>query len=151
MKEALQSPDKVTVHVPMTFVIRGGRKAIIPDKTADQPLPVRSSRTDNALLKALARAYRWRQMIEDGEYASITELAKAENINQSYACRILRLTLLAPSIISEILDEQMTSDLMLKQIMKPLPARWDDQIAVLADHHTTGERPPSTLIAVPVI
>jgi hypothetical protein len=132
MKERLQSSDSVTIHVPMTFVIRGGRKAIIPAQSAVQSMPVRSSRTDNALLKALAKAYRWRQMIEDGEHASITDLAKAENVNQSYACRILRLTLLAPSIIAEILDGKTASDLMLKRIMKPLPARWDEQITALA-------------------
>jgi hypothetical protein len=131
MRESHQLLDKVTVHVPMTFVIRGGRKSIVPDESAVQPLPVRSSRTDNALLKALAKAYRWRRMIEDGEYASITDLAKAENVNQSYACRILRLTLLAPRIIAEILDGQTASDLMLKRIMRPLPAHWDEQMTAL--------------------
>jgi hypothetical protein len=132
MKEARRSSDNVTVHVPMTFVIRGGHKTIIPDESAVQPLHVRSTRMDNALLKALAKAYRWRRMIEDGEYASITDLAKAENVNQSYACRILRLTLLAPRIIAEILDGQTASDLMLKRIMRPLPARWDEQMTALA-------------------
>ena len=71
-------------------------------------------------------------LIEDGEYASITDFAKAENVNQSYACRILRLTLLAPRIIAEILDGQTASDLMLKRIMRPLPARWDEQMTALA-------------------
>ena len=132
MKGQRQSSDTVTIHVPMTFVIRGGRKAIIPDEAAVSPLPVRSSRTDNALLKALAKAYRWRKMIEDGTYASITDLAKTEKINQSYACRVLRLTLLAPSVVAEILDGHTISDLMLKRIMRPLPARWDEQIRILA-------------------
>jgi hypothetical protein len=49
------------------------------------------------LLKAIARAYRWWGMLEHGVYASITELAAAEKINQSYVCRVLRLTLLAPT------------------------------------------------------
>ena len=70
-------------------------------------------------------------MIESGEYASITELAKAEGVNQSYACRLLRLSLLAPSIVTAILDGRHDSDVMLKQLMKPLPVRWDEQIAAL--------------------
>jgi hypothetical protein len=56
-------------------------------------------------------------MIESGEYASITELAKAEGVNQSYACRMLRLSLLAPSIVTTIIDGQQNSDVMLKAIM----------------------------------
>jgi hypothetical protein len=70
-------------------------------------------------------------MIESGEYVSITELAKAEGVNQSYACRILRLSLLAPSLVTAILDGRHDSDVMLKQLMKPLPVRWDEQTAML--------------------
>lgn len=117
----------ITVHVPMTFTVRGGRKTILSDAAPPPPQP----RIDNALLKALARAHRWRRMIERGEYASITELAKAEDVNQSYACRVLRLSLLAPSIVTAILDGRHDSDVMLKQLMKPLPIRWDEQIAAL--------------------
>ncbi len=49
-----------------------------------------------ALVKALARAFRWRDMLEDGQYATIREIAEAEKITESYVGRILRLTLLAP-------------------------------------------------------
>jgi hypothetical protein len=117
----------ITVHVPMAFTVRGGRKTIISELLKTPPLP----RIDNASLKALARAHRWRRMIESGEYASITELAKAEKVNQSYACRMLRLTLLAPSTVTNILDGRYTTALMLKQLMKPLPVRWDEQLASL--------------------
>ena len=116
-----------TVHVPMTFTVRGGRKTILSDAVPAPP----QLRIDNALLKALARAHRWRRMIESGEYVSITELAKAEGVNQSYACRILRLSLLAPSLVTAILDGRHDSDVMLKQLMKPLPVRWDEQTAML--------------------
>jgi hypothetical protein len=117
----------ITVHVPMTFTVRGGRKTILSDAAPAPPQP----RIDNALLKALARAHRWRRMIENGEHASITDLAKAEGVNQSYACRMLRLSLLAPSIVTSILNGRHDSDVMLKQLMKPLPVRWEEQIAVL--------------------
>jgi hypothetical protein len=121
-KAAASSP--ITVYVPMKFAIRGGRKTVI----FDTPVPDTPRRTDNALLKALARAYRWRREIENGEYSSITELAKAWKVNQSYACRLLRLTLLAPSIVKDILDGRRNPDLTLNQIAKPLPALWSEQI-----------------------
>jgi hypothetical protein len=133
-------PATITIHVPMTFTIHGGRKMIISDADENSDGGVAQyklshdgprQRTENALLKAIAKAHRWRQRIENGEYASITELAKAENVNQSYACRVLRLTLLAPTVVTEILNGRYSADLMLKQIMKPLPVRWDAQIAAL--------------------
>jgi hypothetical protein len=52
---------------------------------------------DTALLKAVVRAHRWRQMLESGKYASSAELAKAERVNASYVSRILRLTLIPPA------------------------------------------------------
>jgi hypothetical protein len=127
--KALDATDQttITVHVPMTFTVRGGRKTILSDAVPAPPQP----RIDNALLKALARAHRWRRMIESGEYGSITDLAKAEDVNQSYACRILRLSMLAPSIVTTILNGRQDSDVMLKQVMKPLPVRWDEQTATL--------------------
>lgn len=66
-------------------------------------------------------------MIENGEYDFITELAEAEKINQSYACRVLRLTLLAPSIVADILDARTNSGLMIKRLMRPFPAQWHAQ------------------------
>jgi hypothetical protein len=57
---------------------------------------------DNAMVKAIARAFRWRDMLESGEYATIREIANAENINETYVGRVLRLTLLAPDIVEAI-------------------------------------------------
>jgi hypothetical protein len=111
----------------MRFTIRGGRKTLLSDAAPAPPQP----RIDNALLKALARAHRWRRMIESGECASIAELAKAEGVNESYSCRVLRLSLLAPSIVTAILDGRHDLDVMLKQLMRPLPVCWDEQIAAL--------------------
>lgn len=120
-------PRTLTVHVPMKFTLRGGRKTVISGLVPATPQP----RIENALLKALARAHRWRRQIESGEYASITELSKAERVNESYACRLLRLTLLSPIIVTEILNDSHNSDLTLKQLMTPLPVGWDEQFATL--------------------
>jgi len=82
------------VRVPVSFHQRAGRKQILtpPGSVPWSPSP----RVDHSLLKAVVRAHRWREMLENGEYASATELAKAEKVNDSYVSRILRLTLLAP-------------------------------------------------------
>jgi hypothetical protein len=113
----------VTIHVPMRLSVRGGRKTIISEIGP----PLSQPRVDNALLKALARAHRWRRQIENGEYASITELAKVNRVNESYACRLLRLTLLAPALVTEILNGR-RSNLTLTRLTKPFPIVWDQQL-----------------------
>ncbi|MGA8156604.1 MAG: hypothetical protein WB822_10440 [Rhodoplanes sp.] len=85
------------------------------------------ARVDSALVKAIARAFRWRSMLESGEYASINELAAAEKINQSYVCRILRLTLLAPMIVEAILDGRHPAKMTLATLMEPFPVGWQEQ------------------------
>ena len=116
-------PRTITVTVPLRFERRGGRKTIISPVPYAPPTP----KYDNALIKALARAHRWRRMIEMGEYPSVTELAKAERINQSYACRLLRLTLLAPDIVNTILDGQQANDMTLKRLTEIFSIAWNEQ------------------------
>jgi hypothetical protein len=96
-----------TVGIPVTFLRRGGRKQILtpPGAAPWSPAP----RVDTALVKAVVRAHRWRQMLESGEYSSSAELAKAEKVNDSYLSRILRLTLIAPNIIEAILAGRHTN------------------------------------------
>ena len=89
-------------------------------------------RVDTALIKAIVRAHRWRQMLESGDYASSAELAKAEKVNNSYLSRILRLTLIAPDIIEAILSGRQPSTLQLDDLFRPLPADWSEQHSELS-------------------
>lgn len=123
--------DTVTVHVPFRVVKRGGRKEVqLPDGAPVQ------RRTDNTLVKALARAFRWKRMLDSGEFASISELAECEGIAPSYLTRVLRLTLLAPDIVEAILDGRQPRELTLEQMRKPLPLDWAEQKDLLlqSDH-----------------
>ena len=123
----------VTVSIPVTFLQRGGRKQILtPSGTTPwSPAP----RVDGALVKAVVRAHRWRQMLESGEYSSSAELAKAEKVNDSYLSRILRLTLIAPDITEAILAGSQLSTLQLDELLKPLPAAWERQRSELGISH----------------
>jgi hypothetical protein len=122
-------PACVTVHVPMTFTVRGGRKTIIGPIPEQAHQPPRT-RFDDSITKAIARAWRWQTLIEAGEYANITELAKAEKVDASYAFRVLRLTLLAPDIVETVLDRRGTN-LTLDVLLKPWPSEWKRQQTVL--------------------
>ena len=116
----------VTVTVPFAIRKRGGRKLVITsDGMAAAPTP--RSRLDSALLKALARGFRWRKLLETGHFATIQEIAEAENINPSYISRVLRLTLLAPEIVEAILAGTQPAGLTRAEVMKPFPLTWIDQ------------------------
>ncbi|MBW4976390.1 hypothetical protein KZZ08_22500 [Roseovarius mucosus] len=116
-------PDTVTLHVPFRVVKRGGRKEMhLPDGV----LPDRKA--DNTLVKALARAFRWKRMLESGEFTTIAELAEHEGIAPSYMTRVLRLTLLAPGLVQAILDEKQGSkEVTLARVLEPFPAIWTKQ------------------------
>ena len=69
--------ETITGHIPLTFRKRGGRKLVVtPDGAEWAPRP----RVDNAMVKALARAFRWRRMLDEGVYGTIEDLARANGI-----------------------------------------------------------------------
>ena len=120
------SGEMLSVQIPLRLRKRGGRKLMVVPEGATLYEPPRA-RVDNALVKAIARAHRWRRLIESGEYTSITELAAAEKINQSYVCRILRLTLLTPEIVEAILDGRPSKTNFSAIFIEPFPIEWDAQ------------------------
>jgi hypothetical protein len=82
------------------------------------------------MVKVIARAHRWKRLLESGRFTSVTELAEAEKINQSYLCRVLRLTLLAPDIVETILDGRQPAGLQIEDLLKPIPLEWGRQIVI---------------------
>jgi hypothetical protein len=122
MTRAKPVPKTVTVHIPFRIVKRGGRKEMqMPDG------PSGHSKMDNTVVKALARAFRWKRMLESGEFTTIAELADREGIALSYMTRVLRITLLAPDVVESILIGQHGREITLATLMNPFPLDWSDQ------------------------
>ncbi len=120
--------ETVTIHVPFRLVRRSGRKEMqLPAGAAQARKP------DNTLVKALARAFRWKRMLDSGEFATITELAEREGIAPSYMTRVLRLTLLSPDIVEAILVGSGNSRLTIARLLEPFPTCWEDQAATISD------------------
>jgi hypothetical protein len=123
------SDDGRTVTVPVPFSIRrrGGRRLVLaPDGTDITAAPIHRP-IDCAMVKAIARAFRWREMLENGTHATIAEMAAAEKINESYVGRVLRLTLLAPDTVEAILDGRHPEQMALPVLVKRFPAEWSEQ------------------------
>ena len=130
MTRATPIPDTVTIHVPFHIAKRGGRKSMVLPEGAAQ-----ARKPDNTLVKALARAFRWKRMLESSEYATVAELAESEGIAPSYMTRVLRLTLLAPDIVEAILDGKQGPLVTLVRVMEPFPVEWMSQGAAIELDH----------------
>jgi hypothetical protein len=122
-------PDTLSIRIPFRLAKRGGRKEIhLPDGAPEQHW------ADGTLIKAIARAFRWKRMLESGEFASIAELAEQEGIAPSYMTRVLRLTLLSPVHVEAILLGNENERTSLAGLMEPFPVEWGCQIWPMQKH-----------------
>ncbi len=113
------------IRVPMALKRRGGRKEIV----VSQGLPRRrraTPQTHSALVLAIIRGHRWKELLESGRYPSIDALAAWMGVNSSYAGRHLNLTLLAPDIVAAILLGREPNGLTLGRLFR-LPMGWEEQ------------------------
>ncbi len=129
----------IVIRVPLTIRRRSGRKMIVTT-VSQQGDTVVPTRADPLLVKALARAFRYQRMLDEGRYASISEMAAAEKLDRGYLGRILHLTLLAPNIVEAILDGRHAAELGLPKLMRPFPVDWPGQRAAFAE--AAHQEPP---------
>ena len=113
------------IRVPLQIRRRRGRREIIVPIGADAATAV-PVQTNRGLALTIARAHRWRQLLEEGQYASIRELAANLGVDNSYVARILRLALLAPDLIEAILAGTEPNGLSLEKLYGA-PMVWEEQ------------------------
>ena len=119
----------MVISIPISMRLIGGKKKVVTSANA-APWSPPPARVDNTVVKALARAHRWRGMLESNLFATVRDLAKAEKINEAYLCRVLRLTLLSPKITEAALSGQLPDSVDLAKLLKPFPIEWDRQEAI---------------------
>ncbi|HRW60312.1 MAG TPA: hypothetical protein P5340_06630 [Defluviicoccus sp.] len=115
----------VTVRIPLVFKKHGGRKTVIlPDGgTWEYQPPL----VDSTLVRALARAFRWQRLLDEGMHGTFDDLAKAERVSQSHVSRMLRLTLLSPDLIEAILAGRQPEGMRLEGLLAGFPDEWGCQ------------------------
>ena len=118
--------EGITVHVPMTFKKRSGRKEIIVPAGLDS---AGDSAPDyhEALVIAISRAHRWKKLLDERKYGSVAETARALKMNRYCMARMLRFTLLAPEIIEAILDGHEPEGMSLNRLIGRIPTIWHKQ------------------------
>ena len=130
MKGDAITAEVVTLHMPFRLQKRGGRKTMVLPEGATS----KRAQPDSTLVKALARAFRWKRMLESGEFATITELAEQEKIAPSYMTRVMRLTLLAPHLVERLLSGDRGLGISLANLLAAIPSEWESQKACLETH-----------------
>ena len=117
----------ITVRISMTSVRRGGRKVIVAPDGGDAWAPARPH-PDEALIRAVVRAHRWKRLLVEQRCRSAGDLAEAEGVTRSFVTRLLRLTLLAPDIVEAILEGRQPKGLMLEELTRAMPSAWTEQL-----------------------
>jgi hypothetical protein len=123
-------PASLTVQVPLRIQRRPGRKTVITaqgEVARAIPQATAPTHADPALVKALARAFRYQRLLDEGKYVSISKMAEAERLNRGYMGRLLQLTLLAPDIVKTVLGGRQPEGLDLTRPMESVPAGWEQQ------------------------
>ena len=127
----MTATSSITVRVPMKIRRRPGRKTIVtPMAEAGADASIRTC-ADPALVKALARAFRYQKLLDEGRYASITEMAEAEKIERGYLGTLLRLTLLAPAVVEQLMEARLEFAPSLPKLLQPFPESWERQQELL--------------------
>jgi hypothetical protein len=92
-----QSDGETHTFVPLDLKSRGRAR---PGLATQTPQP------DPTLLKGLARACYWQSLLDTGQAHSLADIVRAESLDQADVTRWMRLTLLAPDLIEQLLAGQ---------------------------------------------
>lgn len=117
--------DAIVVRIPVRFYRRNGRQMVLTRGDNGKADPDRD--TNGTRVSALAKAYRWQEQLESGEYGSMDELTEENGVDRTYIGRTLRLTSLAPEIVERILTGDEPEGLSLAKLRNDLPLVWTEQ------------------------
>ena len=116
--------DNCVLHVPVGLKRCGAElRAVLSPGDASFATPSPSA----PLIKAIARALRWYEMLISGEIPSIHAIAKSAGLNERYVSRVLRSAFLSPDIVEELLNGTQSADISLDKLMRGIPIGWHQQ------------------------
>ena len=122
---------RITTRVPFKLKRRPGIKTVVmTPETAEGHLDGEclNKSSQIALFQGLARAHYWQRLLDAGEVLSGSEIAKLEGLDPSTVNELLRLTLLDPSLVMDILDERQPQEVnMMWFTRNALPDLWQEQ------------------------
>lgn len=128
VREYVSGPQRVTV-VPLTIRRRHNRKLLTPPPGEHSALG--TGNLDAPMIKTLGKAFYWQRLLQEGQYESGNELARALKLEPGWVAEVLRMTLLAPDIVEAILEGRQPRHLNLQTLrgrIESLPREWAQQL-----------------------
>ncbi len=116
----------LTVHIPMAIRKRGGRKVVVSPAGAEPWAPSRP-RIDNTLLRAVVQAFHWKQQLESGQFATISELAEAEKLDRSFVSHIAAADAAGAGPRRGNPRREPTATMELQPLVRGFPVEWERQ------------------------
>ena len=135
MQETETSVDEFGIdrHSPLKLKQRGGRKVVLPAVGSSLEKQPKKVTINSPLLHAVARAFYWAKLIDQGIVASGSEIAKKEGLDSSTVNELLRLSLLSPKIVESILNGKQPEGLTMQwPARNSLLADWSKQVFTCA-------------------
>ncbi len=81
-------------------------------------------------MRSLGLAHHWQRLLDEQRASSVAEIAEAEGMDVTQVRRVMRLTLLAPTVVERLVG---SPDVVLEKVMRrPWPNGWGEQLKVLA-------------------
>jgi hypothetical protein len=107
---------KLVTFIPWALVTRGMQKDIITPIDAPEAAAERQRKKTEQLspvVRALGLATYWQSLLDDGKFASLTEIARAEGIDRAYVSRVFKLTRVSPEIVEKALAGKVTMEALM--------------------------------------
>ena len=111
------------ISIPIEFRYDNGRKRMFFPEMPDETLEI-----NEPLATGIARAYRWQELMDNGDFESPEALAEALGVHVSYVRRFLRLTFLASPIVDAIFAGKAPWTISLAKPNINLPFSWKEQL-----------------------
>lgn len=120
------SSDTIRVVIPLSIRKRNGRPKILPPEDHC----VGEGRTqDPHVLRAIARAWKWRRQLEGGAVSTIQDIAVAENVSDRFISRMIRLAYLAPTVLEALVIARRPPAIAISDLIAVVELPWTDQMA----------------------
>ena len=132
---------QMETFIPWTLVKRGVRRQVITPIDAPEQFQAeatvarreRKSEQDTPLIRALGLAHYWQRLLDDGKVNTIADIAQMEGMDVTQARRLLRLVLLAPSVVEVLMRNNRQTPINLEFVLrKTIPADWQEQRALFS-------------------
>jgi hypothetical protein len=120
----MTTPSTIRVMIPLKVKRRNGRPRIVPPDNIDA---AEYQAQEPHLLRALARAWGWRRMLERGEVTTIQDIAVAVKVSDRFISRMLRLAYLSPAVLDQLLIHRCPSALSIADLAAVTERPWAEQ------------------------